>query len=114
MRQAGILAAAGVVALEAMVDRLAEDHANAAWIAERLSGMRGIGIDPSRVRTNIVIFDVAGTGWTPAEFCARLRERGIRTSPFGATVVRIVTHYDAPREACEHAVARIEEMLQNL
>jgi threonine aldolase len=114
MRQAGILAAAGKLALETMVDRLADDHDNAKWLAAGLAKLPGIKIDPATVRTNIVIFDVAGTGLTPALFCARMHESGVRMSPFGATVVRLVTHFDVPRASCEVALEKIQEMLKAL
>ncbi len=112
MRQAGILAAAGLIALEKMPSRLGEDHANARMIAERISVMPGITIDASKVVTNILIFDVAGTPWTAAEFSARMAERGVLMSAFGPTLVRIVTHYDTPKVLCEIAVEKIEEMLK--
>lgn len=112
MRQAGILAAAGLIALETMTQRLGEDHANARFLAERLAAMPGVSIDPAKVATNIVIFDVAGTPLTAAEFAARMEQRGVRMIAFGPKLVRIVTHFDAPRAACEIAVAKIEEMLK--
>ena len=62
MRQAGVLAAAGLIAMEEMPARLHEDHENASWIAERLAKIPGISLDPEKVGTNIVVFDVAGTG----------------------------------------------------
>lgn len=112
MRQAGILAAAGLIALETMTQRLGEDHANARFLAERLAAMPGVSIDPAKVATNIVIFDVSGTPLTAAEFAARMEQRGVRMIAFGPKLVRIVTHFDAPRAACEIAVAKIEEMLK--
>ncbi len=112
MRQAGILAAAGLIALEKMPARLGDDHANARMIAERISIMPGILIDASKVVTNILIFDVAATPWSAAEFSSRMAERGVLMSAFGPTLVRIVTHYDAPKGACEIAVEKIEEMLK--
>src|SRR5215218_5328507 len=78
MRQAGVLAAAGLVALEETPPRLAEDHANARRLAEGVAELPGVKIDPERVRTNIVIFDVAGTGRAAADICARVRDtRGV-------------------------------------
>jgi threonine aldolase len=112
MRQAGILAAAGLIALEKMPARLGEDHAAAQMIAERLSKMPGISINPAKVQTNIVIFDVAGTPYDAALFCERMQAHGVLMIPFGTTLVRIVTHYDAPKAACEVAVEKIEEMLR--
>lgn len=113
MRQAGILAAAGLIALEKMPARLGEDHAAARMIAERLSTMPGISINPAKVQTNIVIFDVAGTPYDAAAFCERMQAHGVLMIPFGATLVRIVTHYDAPKAACEVAVEKMEEMLRS-
>ncbi|WP_031497216.1 threonine aldolase family protein [Bryobacter aggregatus] len=112
MRQAGILAAAGLIALEKMPQRLGEDHANAQRLAQRLAKMPGIRIDPSSVQTNIVIFDVAATPYDAAAFSAKMKERGVLMSAFGPTLVRIVTHYDVPRAACETAAEKIEEMLK--
>lgn len=112
MRQAGILAAAGLIALEKMPARLGEDHANARWIAEKISLLPGIRLDASKIVTNILIFDVAGTPWTAAEFCAQMEARGVLMNPFGPTLVRIVTHYDVPKVACETAVEKMEEMLR--
>ncbi|MDP6102033.1 MAG: low-specificity L-threonine aldolase [Dehalococcoidia bacterium] len=91
MRQVGVLAAAALVALEELVDRLAEDHQNARRLAEGLSHIPGIVLDPTRIQTNIVIFDVAD-GDAPG-FLRRVEERGVLGQhPFGAKV-RMVTHY---------------------
>lgn len=111
MRQAGVLAAAGLIALEEMPARLKEDHANARWLASELEQIPGIRVT-HEVQTNIVIFDVAGTGLTSAEFSRRLRERGVLINGIGTTRMRLVTHYDAPRSACERALAAIEEVAQ--
>ena len=73
MRQAGVLAAAGLIALEEMPKRLREDHANAKFLGEGLARIPGIQMDPRRVATNIVVFDVSETGLAPAEISARLR-----------------------------------------
>lgn len=114
MRQAGILAAAGLIALEKMPARLVEDHSNARMLAERLSQMPGISLDPAKVRTNILIFDVAGTGLSAAEFSARMKPLGVLMIAFGPTLVRIVTHYDSPLKACSVAAEKIQEMLDTL
>lgn len=99
MRQAGILAAAGIVALETMVDRLREDHSNARMIGAALAKIPGIQIDLASVQTNILIFDVGGLRIKAAEFCARLAEEGIKCSPRDVdTVVRMVTHRHVTRE----------------
>ena len=77
MRQAGIIAAAGVYALEHHVERLAEDHANAKLFAESLRNLPGVKVDPQTVETNIVFFDIAGTGMTADPFCDALKKKGI-------------------------------------
>jgi threonine aldolase len=93
MRQAGVLAAAGIVALETMVDRLAEDHAHARRLAEGLAALPGVLLDPGRVPTNIVIFELAPGAPSPAEFAARLAARGAKIGPIGGRKLRAVTHY---------------------
>ena len=97
MRQVGILAAAGLVALEETPKILHIDHENARLLAEGLANLKGVSIDAEKVVTNIVIFDVAKTSKTPAEICARLRERGILANGFGSAI-RMVTHYDVSAE----------------
>lgn len=111
MRQAGVLAAACIVALEQMVDRLAEDHENARRLAEGLANIPGVIIDPTRVRTNIVIFELAPeTGWTPAALQIHLKERGILLSLSGNRL-RAVTHYGITHAEVDHALRVIEEVL---
>jgi threonine aldolase len=107
MRQAGVLAAAGLVALEETPKRLAEDHANARMLAQRLANLRGVTIDPSKVCTNIVIFEVE----RPAELCANLKENGVLASAIGGRRVRLVTHYDVSRADCERAAQLLEMIL---
>ena len=104
MRQAGILAAAGLVALE-HPETLAEDHANARLMAER------IGLDPVKIQTNIVIFDIAKTGLTPADFLARLQECGVLAGSIGGTRIRLVTHLDVSREDCVKAGKAVAALL---
>ncbi len=108
MRQAGVLAAAGLVALEQMTKRLAEDHANARFLAGELARIPGIRI-PHRVETNIVIFDVAGAGVASAEISRRLKELGVLINPIDGRLMRLVTHHDAGRAACQKAVEAIRE-----
>jgi threonine aldolase len=93
MRQVGVLAAAGLIALEDSPKLLHEDHANARRLAEGLTEMSGIEIDPEAVVTNIVLFDVSATGIAADEICARLKEHGVLASGFGSSI-RMVTHYD--------------------
>ena len=110
MRQAGVLAAAGLIALEESPKVLAEDHLNAKRLAEGLAGLPGIKIDPEKVVTNIVIFDVANSGLTADSICAQLREHGILASGFGSSI-RMVTHYDVSRSDIEKALAALNSIL---
>jgi threonine aldolase len=102
MRQAGILAAAGLYALDHNVERLADDHANARLIAERLDASAAFGIDMATVQTNILVFDLADTPGVPdaAAFVAACRERGVLLNAFGPRTVRAVTHLDVDTDAC--------------
>ena len=111
MRQAGVLAAAGIVALQKMVDRLAEDHANARLLAEGLAAVRGIEIDPGRVQTNIVIFSLKDPRLSADVFLARLKERGVLASGMSAATVRMVTHRHIGRGEVEKALAAVEDAL---
>ena len=104
MRQSGILASAGLLAVNEMTERLAEDHANAKLLANGLCALPGIEIDPVKVQTNIVIFDIAKTGIAPADFVASMKARGVLLSGVGGTRVRMVTHYDVSRQDCEKAL----------
>jgi threonine aldolase len=110
MRQAGILAAAGLIALEEGPKRLHEDHANARLLAEALSTIPGVSIDPETVETNIVIFGLTGKR-TPAELVARLKARNILMSALGHNLIRLVTHLDVNRAACVAAAEAIAEEL---
>jgi threonine aldolase len=110
MRQAGVLAAAGLIALEESPKRLHEDHANARLLAEGLAALPGVKIDPEKVVTNIVIFDVAETGMTADAICAQLRERGVLGSGFGSAI-RMVTHYDVSRSDVQAALDAIRAIL---
>jgi threonine aldolase len=109
MRQAGVLAAAGLIALQEMPARLGQDHENALLLAGALSRMPGIQI-VHKVQSNIVIFDIAGTGLTTAEFSARLKSRGVLINGVAGTLMRLVTHLDASREDCEHALTALAEV----
>jgi threonine aldolase len=97
MRQSGILAAAGIYALDNHVDRMKDDHANARAFAGVLAQVPGIAIDPANVQTNIVVFDVVGTGWHAPTLSDTLLEKGIRVGALGATAMRAVTHLDVDR-----------------
>ncbi len=113
MRQAGVLAAAGLIALEQMPKRLHIDHANAKFLAEGLARVPGIKIDPAKVMTNIVICDVSGTGLNSAELCGRLGRHNVLASGVNAEQVRFVTHMDVDRAGCERALKAIREVLES-
>ncbi len=113
MRQAGIIAAAGIYALEHHVDRLAEDHERAGRLARGLAELPGIEIDADGVETNIVIFDVRGTGLRGEEFNQRTWARhGVRFSVLGPTLVRAVTHLDVPPDGVDRATAAARDAIQ--
>lgn len=108
MRQAGIIAAAGVYALEHNINRLAEDHAKAKALAKGLAEIKGIAVDVAAVETNIVMFDIAGTGLARTEFLERLAPHGVRFSPLmQPTRLRAVTHLDIPADGVERAIASV-------
>lgn len=98
LRQVGVLAAAAIVALEDMVARLAEDHANARLLAERLVGLPGLELDVDTVQTNIVAFRFTLESVSPEDFMARLRERGVLISAHAGRRLRALTHYGIERE----------------
>ena len=101
MRQAGVLAAGGLIALEEMPKRLGEDHANARLMAEAVAVCEGVWCDLESVQTNIVFFTLLAGG--AAEFVARMKAAGVLCSAIGTDQVRLVTHYDVAREDCERA-----------
>jgi threonine aldolase len=111
MRQAGVLAAAGIVALEKMTGRLAEDHENARLLARNLAALPGISIDPEMVQTNIVIFDISGAGISTAELSTRLKERGVLANGISNREMRMVTHKDVSRQDCLTAVEVIKDSI---
>ncbi len=108
MRQAGILAAAGLYALAHNVERLAEDHENARVLAEGLARIPGVAVDPASAQTNMVFVVVDGI--EPKEFVGRLRERGVAVSP--ARRMRLVTHLDVSRADVEHAVEAFRDSVK--
>jgi threonine aldolase len=111
MRQAGVLAAAGIVALEIMVDRLADDQANAYRLAEGLCDLPGIELDLARIQTNIVIFSLAPEAPSPTEFAAGLAARGVKMGTIGGRKLRAVTHYGIETEDIDHALHAAREIL---
>jgi len=113
MRQAGVLAAAGLIALEEMPKRLCEDHANAKLLAEGLAKIDGVGVDATKVQTNIVIFDVSARRMTGAECRGRLMKAGVLANAVGEHAVRLVTHHDVTRADCEAAVGAVREVMKS-
>jgi threonine aldolase len=111
MRQAGVLAAAGLIALEEMPHRLGDDHANARLLATELAKMPGIEIDPAHVQTNIVIFDITGTGLATIDLTGALKARGILMNGINPRQMRAVTHFDISREQCATAAEAIAEVV---
>jgi threonine aldolase len=111
MRQAGILAAAGLYALKHNIDRLAEDHANARRLAMRLQEIPAISINPATVATNIVFFEVRSTTRSIPAFIAALKEAGVLLNAVGRQTCRAVTHLDVSTEAIERAADNIARVL---
>jgi threonine aldolase len=106
MRQAGIIAAAGLYALDHHVDRLVEDHERARRLARGLAQLGGVAVDADSVDTNIVIFDVAGAGLTGERFAERaMASHGVRFTVLGPTAVRAVFHLDVPPDGVDRALA---------
>src|SRR5215467_11444812 len=110
MRQAGVLAAAGLIALEKHPARLHEDHANAKFLAQGLAEIPGIAIDPAKVVTNILVFDISGTGMDSAEFTRRLGARNVLANGVSPTAMRMVTHMDVDRAGCRQALEVVREI----
>jgi threonine aldolase len=112
MRQAGVLAAAGIVALKTMVDRLAEDHANARHLAEGLARLPGIVLDPTRIPTNIVIFELAPDAPSPSELINELATRGIKLGIIGGRRLRAVTHYGIEASDIDSVLSTVQRLLE--
>ncbi len=113
MRQAGVLAAAGLIALNEMTGRLKEDHENAKLLAAALSEHPQVELDPARVETNIVIFNLRGEGDGDAQaLVSAVASRGVLAGTLGARSIRLVTHHDVDRAACERASAILVEEIQ--
>jgi threonine aldolase len=110
MRQAGIIAAACLYALDHHVERLADDHANARYLAEGLAKIPGVELDPATVETNIVWFDVRGRMSAP-EVAAALKEDGVLIGAYGPTRMRAVTHLDVDRDGIDAALQALAQIL---
>ncbi|MDD5542686.1 MAG: low-specificity L-threonine aldolase [Acidobacteriia bacterium] len=112
MRQVGVLAAAGLVALEKHPAKLHEDHANAKHLAKALAEMPGIQMDPSKVQTNILVFDISGTGQDTSSFSQALRKHRVLANGINPTHMRMVTHYDVHRDDIEKTIQAIHSILE--
>jgi threonine aldolase len=114
MRQAGIIAASGIVALEKMIDRLEEDHRNAKRVAEGIAKIEGIAVDVERVQTNMVLFDVSGLGVADDLFLSKLKENGVLALTNAKNKVRMVTHRGIEKEHIGKAIAAVESVANEL
>ncbi len=114
MRQAGILAAAGLYALKNNVDRLAEDHANARRLAEGVNGIEGFSVDLTGAQTNIIMIDVTGTGVSEETVQISLAEKGVQVHTFGTGFLRAVTHLNVSAEEIEKALEVFSEVAESL
>ncbi|MGO8733416.1 MAG: threonine aldolase family protein [Terriglobia bacterium] len=113
MRQVGILAAAGLIALEEGPKRLDVDHENAKFLARGLAQIPGIKIEKEKVVTNILFFDVSGAGLTAPEVSQRLKAKNVLANPYDSKLIRMVTHLDVDRAACERALSALREVVAN-
>ena len=114
MRQAGVIAAAGIEALDDMVDRLADDHANAHRLAEGLADMPGFAVDLASVQTNIVIWDLTTDRVSPQEVVERLGAEGVKILAIGGRQFRAVTHYGIETDDVEQAVDVARQVMERL
>jgi threonine aldolase len=114
MRQAGVIAAPGIIALEKMVDRLKDDHENAKLLARGLAKISGISLNPDHVQTNIVRYDVSGLGVTAIEWAARLRDLGVKAGAQEAGGVRMVTHRGIERKDIECTLEVAEKIAKQI
>ena len=111
MRQAGVIAAAGLIALEKSPGRLHIDHENAKRLAEGIAEIPGLTIDPKKVRSNIVIFDCTKTGKTAVEICDALHPHGVWAQDTALHSVRVVTHCDVDRAGIERAIVVLQDVV---
>ncbi|MEP7200768.1 MAG: low-specificity L-threonine aldolase [Chloroflexota bacterium] len=111
MRQAGVFAAAGIVALNEMIERLDDDHRNAKRLAEGLTTMRGLQCDPSIAETNIVFFELVSDKLTSQELAARLKERGVLIGAGASRRIRMVTHYGIEAQHVEQTLSAISQVI---
>jgi len=109
--QAGVLAAAGLIALDQHPARLKEDHANARYLASAIEAIDGVQVRAADVSTNIVIFDVSATRKAPAEISREPKARGVLLNAINDRQMRAVTHYDVNRADCERAIQALAEVV---
>ncbi len=114
MRQAGVIAAAGIIAIEKMVDRLKDDHANAQMLAKGLRSIDGISIDPTQVQTNIVAYDVSGLGIDGGTWIAKLNESGVKAGALEAGRVRMVTHRGIEHDDIDYTLSVTEKAAREM
>ena len=112
MRQAGIIAAAGITALEEMVDRLAEDHKNARRLAEGIANINGLSIEPARVQTNIIYFELDENRMTAKELVTELDKKGVKLLALGEGRLRAVTHYGISAEDIDLTIKTLSEVMK--
>jgi len=113
MRQAGVIAAAGIVAMDEMIDRIQEDHENAARLARGIDEIDGLSIDLARVQTNLVYFDVAGEQTPAEEILTRLASKGVKVLQLGPRRFRAVTHYGISSADIDRAVSSLAEVMKS-
>ena len=113
MRQCGIIAAAGIYALDNMIDRLADDHLNAQRLAEGLGAIDGLEVESERVHTNMVFLSLVSDKLEPVEFMNRCAAEGVRFLNEKLYVFRMVTHYGIEAEDIDRAVGVIGKVLRN-
>ncbi|UCD72752.1 MAG: hypothetical protein JSW01_04670, partial [Candidatus Bathyarchaeota archaeon] len=114
LRQSGIIAAPGIIALEKMIDRLKEDHDNARRLADGLVEIKGFRLDMRTVQTNIVKLDVSGLGCDIGRFSAELKKQGVEISVLGGSSVRMVTHRGIESSDIDIALNIIETTAERL
>ena len=112
MRQAGVLAAAGIVALTEMVDRLANDHVNARKLAEGLVKMPGLALELSQIKSNIIFFELTRDYMTAEQLVNKLDQQGVRMLPVGVGRIRAVTHYHITAEDIDYALGVFSKLLK--
>ena len=114
MRQAGVLAAAGLVALDNMVERLADDHSNAKRLAEGLANIKGISVDPTSIQTNIVIFEVAEAAGNANDVINELAHEGVQVTYPGQQSLRMVTHRHISASDIDEALSRVSKVMTQM